>query len=71
MAADAYAEILNRARLELSTEEQLRLVNELSRISSGRNGPRRITELRGLGKEVWNNVNPDEYIREERDSWDG
>ena len=26
-------------------------------------------ELRGLGKETWKDVNPTEYVQEERDSW--
>jgi hypothetical protein len=29
-----------------------------------------IVELRGLGKELWAGVDPVEYIRAERDSWD-
>ena len=29
-----------------------------------------ILELRGLGKEVWEGIDPAKYIREERDSWD-
>jgi plasmid stability protein len=29
-----------------------------------------ISELRGLGKEVWEGVDAAEYIRRERDSWD-
>ena len=30
-----------------------------------------ISELRGLGKEVWAGVDPDRYIDEERSSWPG
>ncbi|WP_157752669.1 hypothetical protein [Schnuerera ultunensis] len=25
---------------------------------------------RGLGKELWNNINTNEYIKEERESWE-
>lgn len=32
---------------------------------------RSILELRGLGKEIWQDIDVDEYIRKERDSWDG
>ncbi len=32
--------------------------------------PRSILELRGLGKEMWREVDVAEYIRGERDSWD-
>lgn len=26
--------------------------------------------MRGLGKELWNNINTNEYIKEERESWE-
>jgi len=29
-----------------------------------------IMELCGLGKEIWEGIDPAEYIREERDSWE-
>jgi plasmid stability protein len=32
--------------------------------------PRSILELRGLGKEMWREIDVAEYIRGERDSWD-
>lgn len=32
--------------------------------------PRSILELRGLGKECWENVDPVSYVRAERDAWD-
>lgn len=31
---------------------------------------RSIMELRGLGKECWQSVDPVEYVRTERDAWD-
>ena len=31
---------------------------------------RSILELCGLGKEIWEGIDPAEYIREERESWD-
>ena len=30
----------------------------------------RLSELKGLGKEIWEGIDVDQYIREERDSWD-
>jgi len=30
----------------------------------------RLSELEGLGKEIWEGIDVDQYIREERDSWD-
>ena len=30
---------------------------------------RSLLELRGLGKEIWEGVDPVEYVKQERDSW--
>jgi len=32
---------------------------------------RSITELRGLGKDVWQGIDAQEYVNQERDAWDG
>ena len=32
--------------------------------------PRSIMELKGLGKECWEGIDPVAYVRAERDSWD-
>ncbi|MCL1473206.1 hypothetical protein [Argonema antarcticum] len=68
-----YTEVLKQAR-ELTPEEQLKLINDL--ISVARHQvmarPRRsILELRGLGKEVWKDIDAQEYVNQERDSWNG
>ena len=31
---------------------------------------RNIADIRGLGKEIWEGVDVDAYINEERDSWE-
>jgi hypothetical protein len=31
---------------------------------------RSLLELRGLGKEIWEEVDPVEYVRQERDAWE-
>lgn len=31
---------------------------------------RRLTELRGLGKEIWEGVDAQEYVNQLRDEWD-
>ena len=58
---------------KLETEQQLNLVELLSaklKKQLGRKaGKHKITELEGLGAEVWENVDIQEYIREERNSW--
>jgi hypothetical protein len=70
MSLPAYEDILRRARSELTLSEQQKLVVELSRPASRQSSPRRITELEGLGKDLWAGIDPDEYVRQERDSWD-
>ncbi len=72
MADLTYDEVRRTAAL-LSPTDQLRLVAELTARLSGRDTPKRrsLLDLRGLGKDVWVGVDPDEYIRKERSSWDG
>jgi hypothetical protein len=31
---------------------------------------RSLLELRGLGKEIWEGIDPGEYVKQERDSWE-
>lgn len=38
--------------------------------SAGKPKLHSILELRGLGKELWNGVDPVKHVRAERDSWD-
>lgn len=74
MATKSYEEILKRAQSELSVEEQNLLSNEIAlHAARAANGgkPRSILELEGLGKELWEGIDPDKYVAEERDSWDG
>jgi len=73
MSTDPYDDIFSRAKGELSPEEQLRLVEELSQHAGRKNGPQQhsILELEGLGKDIWKGIDPDEYVAKERDSWDG
>lgn len=58
---------------KLEPEQQLSLVELLSaklKKQLGRKpGKHKITELEGLGAEVWENVDVQEYIRKERNSW--
>lgn len=73
MSNEVYEEILKRASDELSREELLKLSEQLT-IQAVNKGPQKshsLRELRGLGKEVWGDIDPDEYVAKERDSWDG
>lgn len=66
-----YIEILKLAR-QLSPEEQLQLANDLLSVARHRvmaKPTRNIMELEGLGKEVWNGIDAQEYVNKERDSW--
>lgn len=73
MATESYDEILKRAQNELSREEQTRLVEKLAQHVACKNQGKRysITDLKGLGKDIWKEIDADEYVAKERDSWDG
>jgi len=73
MATKTYQEILSQAE-DLSPDDQLRLVEQLAgklrrRMSSGKT--RSITELEGLGQEIWHGIDAQEYVDAERNSWNG
>ena len=74
LAPDAvHALVLNEVR-QLTSDEQLVLIQELLAMyqQSIRPKPRHnITELRGLGKEIWEGIDAQKYVDEERDSWGG
>ena len=65
-------QILNEIQ-KLSEKDKLLLINTL--LSSvihqggGSKKKRKVTDLAGLGKEIWMEVNVEEYIRNER-NWD-
>jgi hypothetical protein len=59
---------------ELTPDDQLRLLEELAIMVRRRIlvKPRRsIMELEGLGKETWQRLDAQEYINQERNSWNG
>ncbi|MFQ4145926.1 hypothetical protein [Chlorogloeopsis sp. ULAP02] len=68
-----YQEI--RRQIEnLTPDEQLRLLEELAAIVRRRvtSKPKRsIMELEGLGKEIWQGIDAQEYVNQERASWNG
>lgn len=71
----SYQEVLQQAK-SLSHEEQIRLIADLSSLICQQGAmtskPKRsILELRGLGKEIWNGIDAQEYVNQERDSWNG
>lgn len=68
MATRLTLEKLIEAANRLKPQERERLIRTLRRKS---HKPRHhITELKGLGKEVWQGVDAQKYINAERDSWE-
>ena len=70
-----YQELLEQAK-NLTSEEQLKLVEDLSILIRQQwkmtpKPKRSILELRGLGKETWENIAAPEYVNQARDSWNG
>lgn len=58
----------------LSPSEQIRLLEELAVIVRRRmlrKTKRSIMELEGLGKETWHGLDTQEYVNQERASWNG
>jgi hypothetical protein len=67
-----YDEVLSQVRL-LTLHEQAQLLEELATIINYRVKAwpeHSFLELEGLGKEVWEGVDIDKYIEEERRSWE-
>ena len=57
---------------KLSVSDQLRLITELSlrvRQALVESEPTDLLTLAGVGKEVWDKVDTDVYLNQERDSW--
>ena len=61
-------EELIQAASRLAPEERERLIRALAKHTL--KPEHEVTELRGLGKEVWNNINAQDYINTERNSWE-
>ena len=71
MTASIYTEALQLVE-RLSREEQRQLLIELTaRIQQPTEALSSIRELRGLGAEVWNSIDAQDYVNQERDAWDG
>ena len=59
---------------KLEPEQQLSLVElvtaNIKKQLQPKAGKHKISELDGLGAEVWNKTETEQYIQEERNSWD-
>jgi hypothetical protein len=74
MSTYAYRQVLDQVQ-HLTPEEQLQLLGDLAAIVQRYQiSPKplhSILELEGLGKEIWEGIDVDKYIEQERNSWDG
>jgi hypothetical protein len=71
MSNDAYQMVLNLVQ-RLSRDEQFQMLEDLVvmlRQGTTRKPKHSILELEGLGKELWEGVDVEEYIRQSRGSW--
>lgn len=64
------AEILEQART-LSLEERKELAKLLIDMMDAETSPasRRLSELRGLGKEIWTGIDAQNYVNQMRGEW--
>ncbi len=73
MSAYAYHNILNQLE-QLTPEEQRQLLQDIASIVQRHqvtDKPQRsILEFEGLGKEIWEGIDVDQYIENERKSWE-
>lgn len=68
-----YDQLLAQAS-QLPPVDQLRLLEDLAALVRQRMVPvpsQSVTVLRGLGKEVWQGIDAQEYVERERAAWDG
>lgn len=71
MAITSYEQVLRVAEA-LPRQEQLRLIHELAEHTSYDAGQATsVMELCGLGQEIWQQKDAQEYVNSERASWNG
>ena len=70
MATTSYEQALRVAE-SLPREEQLRLIQELAEHTARAKGTTSVLELCGLGQEIWQGQDAQEYVNRERASWNG
>jgi len=71
MATSAFEAALELAG-SLRADEKLQLVRALLTQTAGarpNSGTRSILELRGLGAEIWGQIDAQDYVNRERNSW--
>lgn len=69
----AYDQLLAQVS-RLPPTDQLRLLEDLAALLRQHMMPtpmQSVTALRGLGKDIWQGIDAQEYVDRERDAWDG
>jgi len=72
MSTDEYRTLLDQA-LRLTPEEQLQLIEDIITVVRHQVRARHqhsIMEFRGMAKQLWEGVDVEKYIDEERNSWE-
>ena len=72
MTEKEYHELLDRAR-DLNSDDLLRLAADLEVIARKKTARSRrsVLDLKGMGKEIWEGMDAQEYVDRERSSWNG
>jgi len=73
MSTIAYYEVIEQVQ-QLSPADRFRLLEELTALVRRQvttSTRRSILELQGLGKEIWQGIDAQEYVDRERASWNG
>ena len=72
MAMASYQKVLHMAK-SLPRDEQLRLIRELELQAQADAASEHVSllDLCGLGQEVWQQMDAQEYVNRERASWNG
>ena len=75
MIQHPYEDVLNQVR-QLSPEEQLQLLEDIAamlrqRVKNTQRPGHNIMELEGMAKKLWEGIDVEKFIDEERNSWDG
>jgi len=73
MSTYAYREVLNQVQ-RLTDDEKLQLLEDVAAMLRHQIKPRpkhSILELEGLGKEIWEGIDAQEYVNQEREAWRG
>ena len=72
MSSTDYYKVLKHVH-RLTSAERLRLLEDLTSLVHRKvlPQPRSILDLQGLGKEIWSDIDAQEYVDKERASWTG